>query len=253
MMNNPSKPLVDEILLARDLGFDYLDLTLEPPATGSEGFNRERARKALAKAGLPVVGHTGWHLPGNAAYPEVRQGVVASLSWALEHFAALGARTMTYHIQGAVARYVGIEAAIAAQAEVLAAVAVRAEKRGMTVVLEHTSAWPEQFRILDELFRRVPALGFHLDVGHANLAPDRKHHTAEFIRRYGRRLCHVHFSDNRGAGDDHLPLGVGTVPWPEVVRILRRRGYSAGVTLETFSADHDYLRLSLEKARAWFA
>lgn len=252
IMNNPKHDVIAEIALARDLGCDFLDLTLEPPMTGPERFDRAAVKRALEKHALPVVGHTGWHLPGNAAYPEVRHGVIESLKWAADHFAALGARTMTYHIQGAVARYVGLEAAIEAQAEVLAAAGRHAEKLGVEIICEHVWGWPEQYLILDGLFARVPGLGFHLDVGHAHIGAS-ENQAAELLRRYGDRLRHVHFSDNRGRGDDHMPLGVGTVPWPEIVRLLKARAYTGTITLETFSEDVDYVRMSLEKARSWFA
>lgn len=252
MMNHPARDLVGEIREAKRLGFDFVDLTLEPPMTGPDRFRLAEARRAIAETGLGVVGHTGWHLPGHAAYPEVRRGVTASLLWALGKFHAVGARTMTYHVHGAVARYVGLRAAIEAQAEVLAPVAAAARRAGMRVLLEHVNGRPEQFEILDGLFRRVPSLGFHLDVGHANLTDGRGHAAAALLRRYGRRLGHVHLSDNRGGNDDHLPLGVGTVPWPKVAALLRRRRWRGTITLEVFCADVDYVAVSLRKARAWF-
>ena len=41
-----------------------------------------RAIRERASVDVGVVGHTGWHLPGNAAYPEVRRAVTESLAWA---------------------------------------------------------------------------------------------------------------------------------------------------------------------------
>lgn len=252
MMNHPAEDPAREIMKAKRFGFDYIDLTLEPPGAGVETFDLRSVSKALKRTGLGVVGHTGWHLPGQAAYPEVRDGVVASLGWAARHFAALGATMMTYHIHGAAARYIGLAAGIKAQAEVLGAAAAAAEKLGLTIVLEHTSGRDDQFQILDQLFKSVPSLGFHLDLGHANLTDGGPNRLPEFLKRYGRRLRHVHFSDNRGRGDDHLPLGVGTIDWVDSIRRLKRLGYAGTVTLEVFAADEDYLLLSLKKAREWF-
>ncbi len=252
MMNHPALDPVAEIRKAKRLGFDYVDLTLEPPGAGVESFRLDAVRRALESTGLGIVGHTGWHLNAEAAYPEVRRGVGDSLLWAARHFASLGARIFTYHIHGACAKYIGLAHAIRSQAEVLKRVSGEASAMGLTLVLEHVSGGPEQFEILDGLFEKVPALGFHLDVGHANLAPGRENATAEFLGRYGDRLRHVHFSDNRGGHDDHLPLGVGTVNWSSVVGLLKRRRYAGTITLEVFTADEDYVTLSLEKARSWF-
>lgn len=251
-MNHPAVDPAHEIIKAKDLGFDHIDLTLEPPAAGVERFDVRSVAKALARTRLGVVGHTGWHLPGNAAYPEVRDGVVGSLLWAARHFASLGATIMTYHIHGATARYIGLDAGIRSQAEVLRAAAREAARLGVTIVLEHISGRDEQFRILDRLFRAVPSLGFHLDVGHANLTDGGPNRLPDYLKRYGRRLQHVHFSDNRGRSDDHLPLGVGTIDWIDTIRRLKRLDYKRTVTLEVFAADDDYLIMSLHKTREWF-
>lgn len=253
MMNHPARDPVSEIHVAKRMGFDFLDLTLEPPAAGPETYNHAAVKKALRKTGLGVVGHTGWHLPGNAAYPEVRRGVVESLVWAGRHFADLGVETMTYHIQGAVAGYIGLEPALDAQVEVLTAATKVLDPLGVQIVCEHITAWPWQFRVLDTLFRRVPSLGFHLDVGHANLSGGEGNKTGEFVKRYGKRLKHVHLSDNRGGHDEHMPLGAGRIDWPAAIGHLRKAGYRRTVTLEVFSDDPDYLAMSLRKARAWFA
>lgn len=252
MMNNPTKPLLDEIRAAQAFGCDFLDLTLEPPWTGPDAFDLGACREALAEAGLPITAHTGWHLPGNAAYPEVRRGVSESLLWAAKHFVALGAKTMTYHIQGPVASYIGAAAAIEATAQTLRPVVAWCGERDLRVVLEHIRATPDQFRILDALFERIPELGFHLDAGHANLSEGDGNRTPEFLRRYGSRLGHVHFSDNRGRHDDHMPLGVGTVPWAEVVDSLKALPYEKTITLECFTSDPRYFAASLEIARSWW-
>ena len=253
MMNNPSKPLLDEIRAAKGYGCDFLDLTLEPPETGAETFDIAACRDALAAAKLPITAHTGWHLPGAAAYPEVRRGVTESLLWAAKHFVSLGAKTMTYHIQGSVAKYIGRRAAIAAQVETLRPVVEWCGSRDLRVVLEHVTGTDDQFEILDGLFEALPPLGFHLDAGHANLSEGEGNRTGEFLRRYGSRLAHVHFSDNRGRHDDHMPLGVGTVPWDEVVSHLKKLRYEGTVTLEVFASDPRYFATSLAIARGWWA
>lgn len=252
MMNHPARDPVAEILVAKAMGFDFIDLTLEPPMAGAETFRIAPVRQALKKTGLKVVGHTGWHLPGNAAFPEVRRGTVESLLWAARIFSNLGAATMTYHIQGAVAGYIGLDAAIDSQVEVLKAATARCRPLGVRIVCEHISARAEQFTILDALFRRVPSLGFHLDVGHANLTSGEPNATRKFLSRYGSRLLHVHLSDNRGGHDEHMPLGAGRIDWPREIGYLKKAGYDRTVTLEVFSEDQDYLALSLKKAQGWF-
>lgn len=251
MMNHPAADPVKEIEKAAKMGFDFLDLTLEPPGAGVESYDPAAVRQALKKHKLQVVGHTGWHLDGNAAYPEVRQGVLESLRWAARHFHDLGVETITYHIHGAVARYIGLKHAIKGQVEVLKRYQDELDKLKMTCVLEHTNGRNEQFEILDAIFDKVPNLGFHLDIGHANLSDGAGNRTKEFVKRYGKRLMHVHISDNRGERDEHLPLGVGTINWATELGHLKKIGYKRTITLEVFSTDDDYLAISLEKTRKW--
>lgn len=252
MMNHPVLSVISEIKRAKRLGFDFLDLTLEPPEAGHEKFNIGKVKQALLENGLGVVGHTGWHLNAEAAYPEVRRGVGDALIWSAEQFAGLGAKYFTYHIRGYAARYIGIEHSIKSQIEVLRRVSERAGELGLKLIIEHNSAYDEQFRILDEFFDKIPSLGFHLDAGHANLSPDGKNKTKEFLKRYGSRLIHVHFSDNKGSDDDHLPLGAGIINWKEVVREIKNVDYRGTVTLEVFTEDEDYINISLSKVRKWF-
>ncbi|MBW1946273.1 MAG: sugar phosphate isomerase/epimerase, partial [Deltaproteobacteria bacterium] len=70
-----------------------------------------------------------------------------------------------------------------------------------------------------------------------------------FLERWANRIEHVHLSENTGKADQHLPLGVGTVPLEGIVRELKRTGYGGRFTVEVFSPDRDYLKLSLPKAR----
>ena len=57
----------------------------------------------------------------------------------------------------------------------------------------------------------MPQLGFHLDLGHANLMVE-TNSADELISAFGHRLRHVHLHDNKGGALDlHMPLGTGTL------------------------------------------
>ena len=59
--------------------------------------------------------------------------------------------------------------------------------------------------------------GICLDIGHANINED----PATAVERSGRRLAHVHASDNSGHEDQHNPPFLGSVRWDRVMRELR--------------------------------
>jgi sugar phosphate isomerase/epimerase len=73
------------------------------------------------------------------------------------------------------------------------------------------------------------------------------------VSRFGPRIGHLHFSDNRGKLDDHLAVGQGTVNFAELVRRLQGAGYDDTVTLEVFDENRQMLVESRERIEAMFA
>jgi sugar phosphate isomerase/epimerase len=102
---------------------------------------------------------------------------------------------------------------------------------------------------------RVPLLRFHLDSGHAKL--ERGHDRwDEYLARLGAKLLHVHLSDNDGTADQHLPLGAAPrsrTAWPQHIKKLKATGYDGTITLEVFAPHKEYLLLSRDLLRRWWA
>jgi sugar phosphate isomerase/epimerase len=131
-----------------------------------------------------------------------------------------------------------------------AELAERAAPHGIQIMVEHV---PDRITGIDDIrniLDRDRRLGFHLDVGHANIGGDR---LEGLLKAFADRLRHVHLSDNRGREDDHMPLGAGRIDWPRAIRLVKRAGYDGTITLEVFATDRDYLLLSAEKVRTWWA
>ena len=63
VMNYPARSLPEQIEWIGQSGFDFLDLTLEPPGAGSWNIDAPAIRELLAKYSLRVVGHTAPYLP----------------------------------------------------------------------------------------------------------------------------------------------------------------------------------------------
>ena len=107
--------------------------------------------------------------------------------------------------------------------------------------MEHFGKTYSTIGNLRKIMDRVPGLGFHLDIGHANLWQERNW-TEEILVAFGDRLGHVHVSDNRGGDrDEHLPLGAGNIDWNWALGLLKRYGYDGTITAEVFSPDRAYL------------
>jgi sugar phosphate isomerase/epimerase len=66
------------------------------------------------------------------------------------------------------------------------------------------------------------------------------------------RIGHLHVSDHFGKEDQHLPIGAGIIDFSKVVKALKGIGYNDTITLEVFSRDRDYLKMSKKKMEELF-
>jgi sugar phosphate isomerase/epimerase len=129
-----------------------------------------------------------------------------------------------------------------------------AATRKVRLMLEN--APPENRALLESLecfsyvMKSVPALSFHLDVGHAFIE-NRMRGVRDYLDAFGDRLAHVHMHDNHGKQDEHLPLGKGKIDVREVIRLLKEVNYAGTITFEVFSSHADAVRSMRLFSKQW--
>jgi endonuclease IV len=80
----------------------------------------------------------------------------------------------------------------------------------------------------ESLLERYNKIPVTFDVGHAfSLRQD----PAQQITELGKRIAHIHLSDSLG-GDNHLPIGQGSIDFRKVFEALNKLNYSNSVILE---------------------
>lgn len=247
-MNFPGRSVAKEIHRIAEDGFDFVDLTIEPPAAWTP--KGKEIGRLIGDLGLTAVGHTAWYLPIASAFPELRATARDLYKRALDCFADAGVELVNVHPDQKIPLH-SMDNVRKMNADAIRSLEEDAAGRGIRLMVENLDkvfAAPED---LQPIFEAVPDAGFHLDIGHANLnlglgQPNR---TVDLLKAFGDRLAHVHISDNRGgAADLHLPLGAGSIDWKAHARLLKEHGWDGTVTLEVFSRDRDYLRAS---RRTW--
>jgi sugar phosphate isomerase/epimerase len=247
-MNHPARDLFKEIHWMAELGFDFIDLTLEPPAAEARRLDIRAVRSALEEHGLSVVGHTAYYLPLCSPFESLRRAAVHELKLCLEAFGQLGARWMNLHPDRQAPlhdRKFIIERNIQSLRELMPV----AQEHGVGLMIENLPGSFNTARQVSELLDPVPELGLHLDIGHANLLVE-LNSTDELLAAYGKRLRHVHLHDNKGGNADlHLPLGSGTLETEHYVRSLQAVGYDDTITLEVFTPDRRHLEYSKDVLR----
>lgn len=247
-MNHPGRNLLEEIAWISDAGFDFIDLTLEPPMAAAQKIDLQSVRSALEEHHLPVVGHTAYYLPLCHPFESVRRAVVEEFKMCLEVFAALGAKLMNLHPDSH-APFHNRTFVIEKNLETIRALLPLSRELGVGLMIENLPGTYNTVRQISELMDGIPELGLHLDIGHANLLVN-VNTTDELLNAYGKRLQHVHLHDNKGGSADlHLPLGAGTVDTLHCIRSLQAIGYDGTITLEVFSPDRAHLAYSKQVLR----
>jgi sugar phosphate isomerase/epimerase len=253
-MNHPARDPLEEIEWFGRHGFDFVDLTLEPPAADPARIKPEAVRIMLDRHGLGVVAHTPWFLPFGSPFASIREACLGEFRRALQAAHRIGATIMNAHYSKPPALFPK-EQVVEWHAEVLSRLCEEAAAVGVTIVLEHIPhGGGDQLENIVTILERVPLLRFHLDSGHAKLERSQDRWD-DYLARLGHKLRHVHLSENDGTADQHLPLGAAprsTTNWPRHIKKLKATGYDGAITLEVFSLHREYVLLSRELLRKWW-
>lgn len=242
-MNFPIKPVLDELEKISDLGFDYVELTLDPPcAHWATVLPMEHAIvRALKEHSIKVVCHLPTFVYTADLTPAIREISLKEMSHSLETAARINAEKAVLHpsfISG-LGPFV-MEKAAGYAWDSLCAIVKQADHLGITLCFEnmypryHSFFDPDHF---EPVFKEFPRLKMTLDTGHANIDDPGKKRLAEFIQRFPHRIGHVHVSDNFGKQDDHLRVGQGNIHFKPFLKQLKQAGYDDTITLEIFSQD----------------
>jgi len=251
IMNDPWLKIEEEILFAAENGFDFIDLTLEPPRANPETLNLDTIRRLIKERRLGIVGHTAFYLPFDSLYPELRKTSAAIILNALESFTKLNCKKITVHFNTSLPSFILKRATMEMLADLwsrfLEEILPEFERRGVKLMLENCPFF-QDINLMKTIFSRFDTIRFHLDIAHANIGPG-GNKTREMLHALGNRLIHVHMSDNFGQDDLHLPIGAGNIEWRDSIDALKRLPYDYTITLEIFSKERDYLIASRDKIR----
>jgi len=253
MMNNPEHSLSEEIDYAKNHNFDFLDLTLEPPGAFPSQLSVREIRSRLNDSGLMAVGHTAWFLPSDFPFPKIQKSVQKEFEYQFNIFQQIDICKVTIHLRFSYPhRFSAYEEKLYRWESILDPLVSSSNKHEITLMLENGFNQKDHDRLLSDLLNEFPAIGFHLDVGHANLNVQ-QNSTAKYLHHFGERLLHIHLSDNFGGSEDlHLPLGAGNIDWKNILNNLKTSGYNDTITLEVFSPEREYLLLSRKLLRKWW-
>ncbi len=255
-MNFPVTPVLDEIDAFAGMGFDYLELAMDPPMAHHSvlAAQSRTIRDALDARGLGLVCHLPTFVSTADLTDSIRRASLTEMHRSLAVAAELGACKVVLHpsMAGGMGAFV-LETVKAYAFEFFAAMTAAARRQGVTICLENMfprnrlGVTPEDF---EEIFERFPDLKLTIDTGHANIGGGRSRRLLALVDRFGPRIGHIHVSDNHGRLDDHLAVGQGTVRFEALMQRLAAAGYDDTLTLEVFDENRAMLVESRERIRA---
>ena len=245
VINSPVRNLLEEIKWIGENGFDFIDLEPYEPYS----IDIKKVKEALTYYKLEAIGHTNPFLPFIFPNKDIRKACLKEFKKCIHIFKELDIKLMNIHPSYNGKPYSN-EDKIRENIEFLKEVNTMCKSEGITLMIENYIAPFGSPRSFKRILREVPELKMHLDVGHSNIGFD-KNIAESFFKTFGNEIIHLHFSDNKGKKDDHLPLGCGNIDWKEIVRVIKKAGYDSTITLEIFSPDRDYLLLSRDKLKKW--
>ncbi|NLB35386.1 MAG: sugar phosphate isomerase/epimerase [Elusimicrobia bacterium] len=239
-VNDFRNDLCDEIRRISAEGFDFVDLTLEP--LFSHAVDAASVKEVVDETGIEVIGHTSPFLPVIFPLKKIRDVSIEEFVKYIDFFKALEVDLMNVHpsLNGTL---MDEDSVFKYNKEFITKINQICRDKGITLMVESVLApfnTPESF---ERLLEGLDDVMVHVDVGHCNINTP-KNLTEDFFKTFGDRIVHVHFSDNTGHRDSHLPLGTGNIDWKKIVSILRKYNYDSTITLEVFSQDREYLLLS---------
>lgn len=253
-MNFPITPLVREIEEFGRLGFDYIEISMDPPEALPEKVRKlkNEIARVIRQCGMGMIAHMPTFVSTADLCDRIRRASVEETVASLETASELGMEKVVLHPSyvAGLGKFVPEKAkkhGLSSLKEILE----KAKGLNITVCLENmfikagSFTTPGEFRTVLEEF---PNLSMTLDIGHAFLAGG-LNNILEFIRILGNRIRHVHANDNFGREDNHLPVGAGFIDFHRVLKELRSSGYDDTMTVEVFSRDRDYLTMSREKLK----
>jgi len=248
VMNYPNNNLIEEIKWISENGFDFIDLTIEP--LEAYKIDTKNVNKALNNFNLDAIGHTNPFLPSIFPIQSIRKVCLEEFKKYVDMFSKIGIKLVNIH-PFYDAPFLSDEDKIKANIQFLKQVNKLCKSKGITLMFENYIKPFDGPEVFTRILKEIPDLKIHLDIGHCNINQE-KNLTKAFFKRFGNKITHLHFSDNKGKDDDHLPLGCGNIEWEKIIKIIKKSKFDKTITLEIFSPDRDYLLLSRDKLKNWW-
>jgi len=229
-------PLEDAIKGIAEIGADYIEIICDLPhfMPNFDLAELKKLKELLDSCKLGVSIHsTFWDLNPASHYSEIRKLATKYIKKSIDACDILEGKIVVIHPGRCPVTEVAplIEMGESWYRESIEECLRHANERDITLTLENLNGgirYPySTAREIKALTRELDGLGFTLDIGHAYVGEKQsgtnspEQEIASTIRDVGDCLTHIHIHDNKGAFDEHLPPGEGSIDFKPILRALK--------------------------------
>jgi sugar phosphate isomerase/epimerase len=243
MLTNPSNEILSEIVKIYELDFDYVELGIEGPEGNPQIINEKKNEitRLLQHFNQKPIGHTAHWIDLCSDSDYVRHAWILETMREIRTAKIVEIDLINFHanLNG---MYYGEKRKILLDNMVksLREIERYAEKHKIRVMLENVPLSNGIHDVVEfkYIIDNVPSLLVHLDIPHAFTSGGMKS-VLDYINTFRDRIIHLHWHDNHGRKDEHLPIGEGLIEHEKAVRALKDIDYDRTITLEVFTNSND--------------
>jgi sugar phosphate isomerase/epimerase len=243
LLTNPSNEILSEICKINDLDFDFVEIGIEGPEGNPTVINKKRYEisKLLQSFKHKAIGHTAYWLDLCSDYDYVRHAWILESLREIRTAKSIGIDLINFH-----ANLNGMfygekrQALLNNLIKSLREIVTYAKKSKVKVMLENVP-FSNGIHNIDEfkyIIDNVASLFVHLDIPHAFTSGGMRS-VFNYINKFEEKIIHIHWHDNHGIRDEHLPIGEGLIDHVETVKALKYIDYDRTITLEVFTNSND--------------
>jgi sugar phosphate isomerase/epimerase len=243
LITNPSNEIISEISKVIDLNFEYVEIGIEGPEGNPDIISKKKIEivQLLQSFKQKPIGHTAHWLDLASDYHYVRHAWIMEAMREISVSRELGIDLINFHanINGMFygeKRKIVLDNLIKSLREIVS----RAKRSNVTVMLEN-APFSNGIHNIDEfkyIVDNVSELFVHLDIPHAFTSGGMKS-VNDYIQTLSDKITHIHWHDNHGKIDEHLPIGQGLIDHKKAINALKDMGYDRSITLEVFTNSDD--------------
>ena len=243
LLTNPSNEIISEISKIYELNFEYAEIGIEGPEGNPDIINEKSDDivKLLLRFKQKPIGHTAYWIDLASDYDYIRHAWINEAMREITIARKVGIDLINFHanLNG---MFYGEKRRIVLDNLVksLREIVIYAKKYNVHVMLENTPL-SSGIHNIDEfkyIIDNVATLFVHLDIPHAFTSGGMKS-VIDYINTFRDKIVHIHWHDNHGLKDEHLPIGEGFIDHQRAIEALKEIDYDRTITLEVFTNSND--------------